>query len=279
MSIAICPKFHKVATTVIDKNGKEQRLLLRLGCRQWDCTVCYKRNRDLWRHHLMKKISELGGAWSFWTITMPKRLHSHKDEETRCRMSLKSIRKNWDKFMKWMKRQWGKFEYVRVFETHESACLHIHFLASFHVSDDDYKTANEGTKLEYTYSRTMKDNCVYYGWGMMNSVVNLPEDDFALTVGYVTKYMTKEDDFVTKYLGKMRVRRIQTSRKIGAVPKSKSDYEWEVVTGVSKYQVEDIQTIDLNRSSEIKISDFEGESWYPTMKEVIKMNRLVSGSD
>jgi hypothetical protein len=125
----------------------------------------------------------------------------------------------------------------------------------------------------------MKDNCVYYGWGMMNSVVNLPEDDFALTVGYVTKYMTKEDDFVTKYLGKMRVRRIQTSRKIGAVPKSKSDYEWEVVTGVSKYQVEDIQTIDLNRSREIKISDFEGESWYPTMKEVIKMNRLVSGSD
>lgn len=276
----ICPRFHNVATTVIDSDGKQKRLLIRLGCKQWQCPVCYKRNRDLWRHHLMNKIAGLGGAWSFWTITMPSRMHKLPDEETRARYSLKSIRKNWDKFMKWMKREWGKFEYVRVFETHESGCLHIHFLASFHVLESDYKTANEGQKgKEYTYSRKMKDNCVYYGWGKMNSAVNLPVGDFALTVGYVTKYMTKEDDFVTKYLGKMRVRRIQTSRKIGAVPKSKGDYEWKIVHGVSRFENQDVPTFDLNRKITLKSSDFEGGSWYPTTREIMDTWRILVPKD
>lgn len=254
---SICPRFHGVALE------KEKRLLLRLGCKQWQCPVCYKRNRELWRHHLMRKISELGGLWSFWTLTMPSRFHKLPDEETRARYSVKSIRKNWDKFMKWMKRTWGKFEYVRVFETHESGCLHIHFLASFHVSENDYKTANEGTGKEYTYSRTMKDNCVYYGWGKMTSCVNLPVDDFALTVGYVTKYMTKEDDFVTKYLSDIRVRRIQTSRKIGAVPKSKSEDNWELATGIHIYENAESPYFDLNKKRKVRDSDFEGSHWYP----------------
>lgn len=264
----ICPRFSGIA------KEEDKRLLLRLGCKQWQCPVCYKRNRELWRHHLMKKISEIGGAWSFWTVTMPKAMHKLSDEEKRCRMSLKSIRKNWDKFMKWMKREWGKFQYVRVFETHESGCLHIHFLASFHVADSDYKTANEGTPKQYTYSRKMKDNCVFYGWGIMNSVVNLPVDNFALTVGYATKYMTKEDDFVTKYLGKMRVRRIQTSQGIGAVPKSKSDDNWQIAHGVSIYENEEKPYFDLNKKRKVKKDDFGGEHWYPNSSELVDKKQI-----
>lgn len=275
MSVKICPRFHNVATTVVDKNGKPQRLLIRLGCKQWQCPVCYKRNRELWRHHLMKKVSEIGGSWSFWTITMPSFIHKASTDEKRAKLSLLRIRANWDKFMKFMKRKYGKFEYVRVFETHESGCLHIHFLASFLVPGDDYKTAHIGTKKEYSYSASMKDTIkVSYNFGEMHSVINLPEGDFSKTVGYVTKYMTKEDDFVTKYLSKTRVRRIQTSRKIGAVPKSKSDYEWEIKNGVSKWENRYIETIDLNRSKVLKDSDFEGGVWYPTTREIMETWRI-----
>jgi len=267
----ICPKFHNVATTITDKNGKQQRLLIRLGCKQWQCPVCYKRNRDLWRHHLMRKISEIGGLWSFWTITMPSFIHKAKNEAIRAKLSLYRIRDNWDKFMKFMRRKYGKFEYVRVFETHESGCLHIHFLANFHIPEDDYRTAHIGTKKEYSYSAEMKDVIkVNYNFGQMHSVENLPVGDFAKTVGYVTKYMTKEDDFVTKYLSKTRVRRIQTSRKIGAVPKSKGVYEWRIVTGVLKHENREIPTFDLNRKIVLKDENFEGGSWYPTTREIME---------
>lgn len=273
MPVPICPKFHQIAKTVVEKDGTKKRLLMRLGCKQWQCPVCYKKNRDLWRHHLMQKISALGGEWSFWTITMPSFIHKASTEEKRAKLSLMRIRENWDKFMKFMKRKYGKFEYVRVFETHESACLHIHFLASFHVPDDDYKTAHIGTPKEYSYCASLKDAImVTYNFGRMHSVVNLPIGDFARTVGYVTKYMTKEDDFVAKYLGKMRVRRIQTSRRIGAVPKSKSQYEWSVTIGVNIYENEEIQTFDINKGKLITNSDFEGEHWYPTFEERRKKN-------
>lgn len=276
MTIQICPRFHQIAKTVTKKDEKEQRLLIRLGCKQWQCPVCYKRNRELWRHHLMKKISAIGGEWSFWTITLPAWIHKLSSEEKRAKFSLMKIRENWDKFMKWMKRQYGKFEYVRVFETHESGTLHLHFLASFHVPVGDYRRANEGAKDEYGYSAEAKKKTMFYGFGKMHSAENLPVGDFAKTVGYATKYMTKEDDFVSKYLSKLRVRRIQTSRGIGAVPKSKGEHEWQIATGVSRFENDDVPTLDLNRSRILKLSDFEGETWYPTTKEIFEAWKRVS---
>jgi len=227
----------------------------------------------------MRKISEIGGEWSFWTLTMPSAFHKLPDEQSRARFSLKSIRKNWDKFIKFMKRKYGKFQYVRVFETHESGCLHIHFLASFHIHENDYKTVYKDNLRDYSYSASMKKETAYYGWGKIHAVENLPVGDFARTVGYVTKYMTKEDDFVTRYLGKLRVRRIQTSQGIGAVPKGKSEYEWSIVTGVSRFENEMIPTIDLNRSRMITALDFEDEGFYPTMSEMIRGLNSASISD
>lgn len=276
MSSSICPKFHNVATTIIDKQGKQQRLLIRLGCKSWQCPVCYKRNRDLWRHHLMKQVSEIGGSWSFWTITMPSHLHKLDTAEKRAKFSLLRIRANWDRFMKFLKRKYGKFQYIRVFETHESGCLHIHFLANLHIPPDDYRTANVGTREEYSYSASLKDTIfLVYNFGKMHSVQNLPDGDFARTVGYVTKYMTKEDDFVTKHLSETRVRRIQSSQGIGAVPKAKGEYEWTIVHGVSKYENRDVPTFDLNRKIVLKDANFEGTSWYPTTREIMKTWKII----
>lgn len=224
----------------------------------------------------MKKIGELGGKWSFWTVTMPSWVHKLKSEEERAKTSLQQIRQNWDKLFKFMKRKFGKFEYVRVFETHESGTLHIHFLAAFHVPDDDYKTVIKEGKKKYSYCASMKDSFLNYGFGYMHSVENLPENDFALTVGYVTKYMTKEDDFVSKHLKKSKVRRIQTSRKIGAVPKNSSAFQWTLVTGVSIYEAKEMETFDLNIGRVVRDADFAGEHWYPTFEERRRKNRLAN---
>jgi len=277
VSIKICPKFHKIAKTIIDKEGKKQKLIIRLGCKQWQCPVCYKRNRDLWRHHLMKKISELGGLWSFWTITMPKFIHKASTPEKRAKLSLFRIQSNWDKFMKFMKRRFGKFEYVRVFETHESGAMHIHFIASFHVAEWDLKTVTKGEKKEYSYCESIKDEIfTRYNFGYMHSCDNLPENDFAKTVGYVTKYMTKEDDFVSKYLSGLRVRRIQTSRKIGAVPKQKSENDWEIVAGIHITEFRDMPIIDLNKGRKVVIEDFRDEQHYPTFAEIFSENQKAT---
>ena len=228
----------------------------------------------------MKKVAEIGGVWSFWTITMPSWIHKASTDEKRAKLSLFRIRDNWDKFMKFMKRKYGRFEYVRVFETHQSGCLHIHFLASFHVDASDYRTAHEGSPKEYSYCASLKDAIkVTYNFGEMHSVINLPSDDFAKAVGYATKYMTKEDDFVTKYLGKTRVRRIQTSRKIGAVPKSKGEYEWEISIGITKWDIDEISTFDLNKKRVVKIADFEGTSWYPTTREIMETWAIIVPKD
>jgi len=225
----------------------------------------------------MKKVSEIGGAWSFWTITMPSFIHKASTDEKRAKLSLLRIRANWDKFMKYLKRKYGKFQYIRVFETHESGCLHIHFLASFIVPEDDYKTAHKNTPKEYSYSAQMKDVIkVNYNFGEMHSVINLSDGDFAKTVGYVTKYMTKEDDFVSKYLSKTRVRRIQTSRGIGAVPKGKSEYEWSIVSGVSKWDAREIKTIDLNKRIVLKDANFDASNWYPTTTEIMTQWQILS---
>jgi len=117
---------------------------------------------------------------------------------------------------------------------------------------------------------------VNYNFGEMHSVINLNDGDFAKTVGYVTKYMTKEDDFVSKYLSKTRVRRIQTSRGIGAVPKGKGEYEWSIVTGVSKWEARDVKTIDLNKRIVLKDSSFDASNWYPTTEEIMKQWQILS---
>jgi len=184
----------------------------------------------------MKKIADIGGEWSFWTLTMPSMFHKLKDEETRARYSLKSIRKNWDKFMKFMKRKYGKFEYVRVFETHESGCLHIHFLANFWIPDKDYKTVYDASgKKDYSYSADMKKDAVYYGWGKMHSVENLPIGDFARTVGYVTKYMTKLSDVGRGEFG--RIRRIQVSMGWAKWKKEGDTVNWELESGIFEQDI------------------------------------------
>jgi hypothetical protein len=160
-----------------------------------------------------------------------------------------------------MKRLFGKFQYVRVLEKHESAVLHVHLLASFHVPDSDYKIANKGKKNEYSYSANFKKLLKKQKFGYMTSSINLPVGDFASTVGYATKYMTKEDDFIYALIGDLKIRRILTSRAFGAMKHAKSEDTWMLAHGLNKHEA--IGYTDLDLHKKVTQEMMQHESSYP----------------
>lgn len=218
----------------------------------------------------MLGVDKIGTQWSFHTLTCPKWIHHIEDEKERARASTIWIQKKWDIVMKAMKRLFGKFQYIRVLEKHESSVLHVHLLASFHVPIDDYKTANKGRKnkqgksLEYTYSASLKKLLTEHKYGYMTSSINLPIGDFAQTVGYATKYMTKEDDFIYELIGDLKIRRILTSRAFGAMKNAKSQDTWILAHGLNKHEAVGYTDMDLHKKITIEMMQHEGT--YPPVQ-------------
>lgn len=251
-----CPKFRSIAVA----NQDNKNLLARLGCNQWDCPICAKKLRSKWRAHLENKCNKVSSEWSFHTLTVPDWIHKLDTPEDRCLASLSRIRGGWDKFMKAMKRKFGKFEYIRVFEKHESGALHVHFLTSFHLPEDDLKMPKKkGAK--FGYSKWIKANAPKRGFGVITSSANLPAAA-SVTVMYVTKYMTKEDDFVKELIGKYRVRRIQTSQGIGS-PKIVSELDWQLRTLIPKDENDEKHYFDVSARRYLNEDDFGGYSYFP----------------
>lgn len=252
-----CPAFSGIALS--EKNEDEIKMLSRLRCKSWACPYCARGNRTRWRAFLLDVLPSVSEVWSFHTITCPDWIHKAKsyDESDRTLASLQHIQKNWDKFSKQMKRQLGAYEYLRVFEKHESGVLHIHLLVSHWIPEKEIKTANKGKENEYKYWRWLKDTLPAYGFGKMTSSENI--DQTTSAAGYVTKYMTKEEDYLVKMISKYRVRRLQTSRGIGSQEAwGKSDLFWEVRTFIDRTHG---TVLDINMNKEITITD---DSLYPS---------------
>jgi len=209
---------------------------------------------------LENKCSKISTDWSFHTLTVPDWIHKLETPEDRCLASLSRIRGGWDKFMKAMKRKFGKFEYVRVFEKHESGALHIHFLASFHLPPDDFRMPRK-KNAKFGYSKWIKKEAPKRGFGAITSSANLPTGA-SVTVMYVTKYMTKEDDFVKELIGKYRVRRIQTSQGIGS-PKVIAELDWKLRTVIEKAENDEKHYFDVSARRYLSDEDFAGASYFP----------------
>jgi hypothetical protein len=253
-----CPRFKAIAL----HENTDKRLLARLGCNQWDCQICAKKMRSKWRAHLENKCNKISSEWSFHTLTVPDWIHELETPEDRCLASLARIRGGWDKFMKAMKRKFGNFQYVRVFEKHESGALHIHFLASFHLPPDDLKMPKK-KNAKFGYSRWIKDNAPLRGFGFITSSANLPTGA-SVTVMYVTKYMTKEDDFVKALIGKYRIRRIQTSQGIGS-PKTVSELDWTMRGAIEIEENRKKPYFDVSARRYVNDEDFEGGLYFPPL--------------
>lgn len=193
-----CPNFSGLLLAD-DGNGKV--LLARVRCKQWDCPHCANLNRAIWKAKLIHGINEVGGAWSFWTITAHRKMRGYD-------ASLKSLRGAWGKLYHRLKRRQGAFQYARIYEPHSDGSLHIHVISNFLWSDIVAGVARDGGAI--SYSRWLKDTIPACGGGYQTDCRNLAGNASG-TAGYIVKYMTKEAKEFKKSRG--RLRRIQTSQK------------------------------------------------------------------
>jgi len=264
-----CPAFAGIAIkSELDKDGK--KLLSRLRCKSWSCPYCSQANRSRWRAFLLDVLPAVSEIWSFHTITLPDWVRKNKTytDEDRTLASLSLIRGNWDKLIKRLKRQLGAFEYFRVFEKHSDGILHAHILISHHIPENELKGVVSDHK-RYTYWRWLKDNLPQCGFGYMTSSENLEQPQKA--VGYATKYMTKEDYFVSDIIAKYRIRRFQSSQGIGSQEDwGKDDNAWIVRTFIDAPMAR-LQTYhDCNTNNDITAAHFGAGGVYPSAEDYQK---------
>lgn len=240
----------------------EKRLAAIARCKSWYCEECAKMNTKQWRAAITDYINKNPDkVWCFFTLT------AHRNAKT-AEYSLKNIQRAWDRLIKRLKRKYGAFEYVRVYEKHQSGRYHLHAIASFHFGD--IVRRNRGKKSEYTDSPTLRKIATNLGLGYMTSA-----DDLNIAfraVSYATKYMTKQMQEDREEWG--RVRRIQTSRGIKYKSEKASEYDWVLHSAIflpdlQQSILDGIPIILLNEDGrELTYDDFLNSNYYPTDGDV-----------
>lgn len=208
-----CENFNALAMN----EKSEEILLARLGCGQWTCEYCARKLRNQWRARIINAINNLGGNWSWFTLTA----HSKKRGAVK---SIENLRGAWDTLMKRMKRKYGQFEYIRVYEQHKDGSFHIHAIANFHFDDIKKRKPKNGKNVNYSkwLAKTAKDLLI----GYYTHADNIPETAHGgYVASYVTKYMTKMAGEFIDYLG--RVRRIQPSQGFPKLPKNGEKWQFK----------------------------------------------------
>lgn len=267
-----CPNMQVHALgRAIDKSDTDK--FVKLSCKKWDCPYCSEVNRKAWYLHIRKGVEHIGGDWSFLTVTAHKQAHAYEK-------SLENIIGGWDRLMKRLRREWGDFPYVRIYERHKSGQFHAHLLIGHQVDDvwdsKAWRKAWIAKRMRYEWAyrgigyTTLKRHAQQSGLGFMVDYSPLFESDesggLLGIVSYVTKYLTKN---VGNPMPK-GTRRVQASRHFGSLR------EWQKQSQTHKWQrkgillLEDIlesprwEIRDITRNHLVTIDDFETELYYPT---------------
>jgi len=272
-----CPAFAGIVVKKeLDDDGK--KILSRLRCKSWSCPYCASGNRKRWQAFLLDVLPAISEIWSFHTLTLPAWVRENKEftDEDRTLASLSLIRANWDKFMKRLKRQLGAVQYFRVFEKHSDGCLHVHFLLSHWIPEDELKVAHGSYNAKkdtwnnhYSYWRWLKDVAPECGFGVMTSSENLRDPKAG--VGYTTKYMTKEDSFVSDMLSKYRIRRFQSSQGIGSQDDwGRTEDYWEMRAFIDESLINQVTYHDANLKMDVRKSMLGSQGEYPPTEQYTK---------
>lgn len=246
-----------------------RRMLVRLRCKKWDCDYCAQINAYKWRMAIKNRIAEVGvDGWALMTVTARGRAHRHAT-------TLTAIMASGDRFFKRLRRAFGNFDYVRVYEKHASGAFHMHILAR--ISPADIAEA----RVWKTFGKKQKDGTIakrrrYRGVGH----IALKKAAFGVGLGYICDFspiaVTDADDdnhavntvvyYITKYLTKSLqadfakgTRRVQASQKfkVDAVRIS-DDSVWKLVKQVYYTDVLELGDVrDLSRKRLINIALFE----------------------
>lgn len=192
-----CDKYRGILSG-IDGNDRK---LIRLRCKMWSCRYCAEINRNIWRARIIAHINEIGGNWSWFTLTAHRQKRGSK-------LSLQNLRDATDKLFKRIRRKFGKVHYCRVFEKHKDGSYHLHCIISVHF--DDIKTRHQKDGKKVKYSAWLKKTATELSLGYYTHADNFEGEHAGYIAGYVAKYLTKIDNEFRQELG--RVRHIQTSQ-------------------------------------------------------------------
>jgi hypothetical protein len=211
---------HKLQLLGVDFDNRN---IVHLRCGQWDCDYCSAVNRKRWRAFLYAKLPSVSTVWSFVTITCDSDAHANG-------VTLDYIIANFDKLSKRLKRAWGNYPYIRIYERHKSGQFHAHLLVGYLPSDymdkNAYKrvfnpkTRKSTKRYRGTAYQDLLNACAAVGFGKMCDFTPLQNVtdatkplDVKVVTTYVTKYMSKNLSHLPK-----GTRRIQCSRDIGGLP-------------------------------------------------------------
>lgn len=270
-----CRNFNAV---LLAKKEANFSLLIRARCKQWSCSLCAETNRSMWRGFLWRRVGEIGTeGWVFITVT------SHKNAQKRALgakmtvYSLKNIQNGTALLFKRLKRIFGDYAYVRVYEKHKSGAYHVHIIARVGALPERFfhqkvngkrrisKTAPKRGKPGSWLPKTMiKNVCVECGMGNQADIQPIPDGNAGAVIGYIVKYMTKQAQGSDELKG---VRRIQTSQHFGKNEPDESDLEWIVRVGIHEGDLAAGEIFDLNEKRNITIMDLNEAGYYPTYRE------------
>lgn len=233
-------------------------LITRTRCKQWTCSYCSQINRKQWNARLIDFVNKKGGDWGWFTLTAHGQKRSPK-------ASLDNLRSCWDKFIKRLKRKYGKFDYCRVYEPHKDGAYHLHCIVSFHF--DDLRERKGKDNKTVTYSKQIASIAKKFGIGWYTHADNIaPDKHGGYVASYITKYITKLTIQNKKEIG--RTRHIQCSHTWSKLTKI-SEYKWEVATGIYEDDLNDAidrgkDVIDINTGEKLTYDDFDGMYIYPS---------------
>jgi len=266
-----CKKFRGILRS---NNFQHYKLsLVRVRCKMWSCAYCAEKNSRMWRYSIIKQVHDKfpDSQWSFFTITISLPDFDTLKRRERAIKSAKIFRDNANTLMMRLKRQYGKFQYIRVLESHKSGQLHAHFLANFIFTDLEQESRGKGK--EVSISASLKEHAIACNFGWVTHAENLQDEGGAWSpvraVSYVTKYITKDSQMIVAEHKNLGVRKIVTSRGFISPfnPKNKqeSDATWYIASPVSKPIADEIgldNIFDVNRKKTLEEIDFTGD-YYP----------------
>jgi len=267
-----CKKFRGILRSNDFQNYK--LALARVRCKMWSCGYCAEKNARMWRYAIIKQVHEKFPhmKFCFFTITISLPNFDDLKKKERAIQSAKIFRDNADTLMKRLKRQYGKFEYIRVLESHKSGQLHAHFLASFQFSDLGQESRGKGKYV--SISASLKQHAIDCNFGWVTHAENLQDEGGAWSavraVSYVTKYITKDNEMIVSEHKNLGVRKIVTSRgfisPFNPKNKAETDSTWYIASPISypaatEIGLEDI--FDVNRKKTLEESDFISD-YYPS---------------
>lgn len=240
-----CPKFKAILVT--NPPGTGDMLVARSGCDQWSCEVCSVKLQRMWRGYLNRRIADLGGSWSFMTLTAHPAAHANG-------WTLHNLRDAWKPVYDQIRYAFSTqkpLEYIRMFERHKSGEFHIHVL--WRLNLDPFSDMNDW----------LKDAATSHGLGYKVDWKALPQGIEAQKIAmYITKYMSKDAQGMMDM--PKGLRRIQTSQGIGAMKPEGSEHVWRVKSGIYLPDVlEHNNVVDVSTGELITEKYFKFHDIYP----------------